>query len=163
MVIFIFHTFSINYGFSDEAYGGYFRFDKVEENETLNKVCKMLKGINFNGLFSVEFLVDENGEWYFTEVNFRHDGHDYLITDAGINLPYLFCCAMTGKKLDLKPAIKKKSFTGMNELVDMEQFLSTRKISKLKWMKQFMLADTHILWSWRDMKPAIYYIKKHFR
>lgn len=148
--------------FSDEAYGGYFRFDKAEGNETLNKVYDLLRDIRFNGLFSVEFLVDQNGKWFFTEVNFRHDGHDYLITNAGINLPWLYCCAMTGQKVNLKPSVKKNTFTGMNELVDIEQFIYTRKINKWKWIKQCLLADTHILWNWRDMKPAVHYFKKHF-
>lgn len=119
----------------------------------------MLKDINFQGLFSVEFLVNRNGDWFFTEVNFRHDGHDYLITNAGINLPWLYCCAVTGEKEDLMPVVKKDSFTGMNEAVDLSQFVKTKKISPIKWFWQFLLADTHILWNWRDMKPVVHWIK----
>ena len=142
--------------FSDNAYGGYHRFDKTDENEVTANIRKILKEINFQGLFSVEFLVDKSGEWYFTEINFRHDGHDYLITGAGINLPWLYCCAVTGENVDLKPSVKKVSFTGMNEIVDINQFVRTKKLSLIKWFWQFLTVDTHIMWNWRDLGPVKY-------
>lgn len=146
--------------FSDHAYGGYHRFDKVEENQITTGIRTMLKDINFQGLFSVEFLVDRSGEWYFTEVNFRHDGHDYLITNAGINLPWLYCCAVTGEDVDLQPDVVRRSFTGMNEIIDFGQFVCTKQISMIKWFWQFITADTHIMWNWRDMGPIWYMLKK---
>ena len=145
--------------FSDHAYGGYHRFDKVEDSDFMGRIKQMLLDINFQGLFSVEFLVDKNGEWYFTEVNFRHDGHTYLITDAGINLPYLYCCAVTGEGNDLQPKMNKKSFTGMNELVDYRQFVSTGIISKPRWIWQLLRADTHIIWNIRDNGPLKYILR----
>lgn len=146
--------------FSDHAYGGYHRFDRIVEDDFTQRIRKMLTDINFQGLFSVEFLVDRNGEWYFTEVNFRHDGHDYLITNAGINLPWLYCCSVAGVHENLTPNVKKNSFTGMNELVDFSQFVKTKKISPVKWFWQFLTADTHNLWNWRDLGPVIYMLKK---
>ena len=131
--------------FSDHAYGGYHRFDKVEDGEFMDTIKQMLLDIHFQGLFSVEFLVDKSGNWYFTEVNFRHDGHTYLITDAGINLPYLYCCAVTGENVELQPKVKRKTFTGINELVDYRQFVATGKISKPLWVWQLVFADTHII------------------
>ena len=142
--------------FSDHAYGGYHRFDKIQDNDMTRRICQMLKEIKFQGLFSVEFLVDKSGKWFFTEVNFRHDGHDYLITDAGINLPWLYCCAITGANEVLMPEVKKHTFTGMNELVDYRQFVATGKISIVKWLWQFMRADTHIFWNRRDNGPLKY-------
>lgn len=146
--------------FSDHAYGGYHRFNKAEDNDLTRSIRKMLEEINFQGLFSVEFLVDRDGGWYFTEVNFRHDGHDYLITNAGINLPWLYCCAVTGKDEDVIPDVKRASFTGMNEVVDLSQFVKTKKLSLFKWLWQFIMADTHIMWNWRDMGPVFYMLKK---
>ena len=142
--------------FSDHAYGGYHRFDKVEEGEFIERIKNMIRCTRFQGLFSVEFLVDKNNDWYFTEVNFRHDGHDYLITNAGINLPWLYCCAVTGEDVELQPKVLKESFTGMNEIVDINQFVRTKKISPVKWFWQFINADTHIMWNWRDMGPVMF-------
>ncbi len=147
--------------FSDHAYGGYHRFDKIEESDLVQRVRTMLKSIRFQGLFSVEFLVDRSGDWYFTEVNFRHDGHDYLITSAGINLPWLYCCAVTGQKENLQPQVRRNTFTGMNEMVDLSQFVHTKKISRLKWFWQFLTADTHIMWNWRDMGPVWHMFKRN--
>lgn len=140
--------------FSDHAYGGYHRFDKLEDGEFIGRIKNMIREIRFQGLFSVEFLVDKNNNWYFTEINFRHDGHDYLITSVGVNLPWLYCCAVTGEDVELQPKPKKNSFTGMNEIVDISQFVVTKKISPIKWFWQFITADTHILWNWHDMGPV---------
>ncbi len=82
----------------------------VEGGVLKGKIKQMLYDIHFKGLFSVDYLVDKSGEWYFTEVNFHHDGHTYLITDAGINLPFLNCCAVTGENTNLHPVVKKRSF-----------------------------------------------------
>ena len=146
--------------FSDHAYGGYHRFDKVVENDLFDRIKKMILSIRFQGLFSVEFLVDKNGDWYFTEVNFRHDGHTYLVTASGTNLPYMYCCAVTGEKQKFHPKAIRDTFTGMNERVDIGQFVSTRKISPIKWFWQFLTADTHIMWNWQDLGPVKYLIRK---
>lgn len=147
--------------FSDHAYGGYHRFDKITDMNFLSKIKELLNGLHFNGLFSVEFLVDKSGEWYFTEVNFRHDGHAYLLTAAGYNLPYLYCCSVTGKEPET-PLIRD-SFTGMNEPVDFEQFVKTRKISLWKWFWQFLTVDTRILWNRQDNGPIWFMVKKIFK
>lgn len=144
--------------FSEHAYGGYVSVVKAESDELMVKIKQMLKDIDFQGLFSVEFLVDRGGVWYFTEVNFRHDGHDYL-ANAGINLPWLYCCAVTGSNEELTPQVKESSFIGMNETVDFAQFVKTRKIPFLKWFWQFITADTHILWNWRDLGPVKFMLK----
>ena len=144
--------------FSDHAYGGYHKFDQIIDDDLVLRVKELLKGLKFQGLFSVEFLVDKDDEWYFTEVNFRHDGHAYLLTAAGCNIPYLYCCAVTGKGCGM-PSIRK-SFTGMNEPVDFEQFVKTRKIPLMKWVWQFMTVDTRILWNWKDNGPIWYMVKK---
>lgn len=146
--------------FSDHAYGGYHRFDKVTENDLFDRIKKMILSIRFQGLFSVEFLVDKNGDWYFTEVNFRHDGHTYLVTASGVNLPYMYCCAVTGEKQEFHPSAIRDTFTGMNEMVDIGQFVSTRKISPTKWFWQFLTADTHIFWNWQDLGPVKYLIRR---
>ena len=147
--------------FSDHAYGGYHRFDKVLDDDFLLRVKSLIKSLHFQGLFSVEFLVDKDDEWYFTEINFRHDGHAYLLTAAGCNLPYLYCCSVTGKGCEM-PVIRD-SFTGMNEPVDFEQFVKTRKLSLWKWLWQFCNVDTRILWNNNDNGPIWYMIKSKLR
>lgn len=149
--------------FSDNAYGGYHRFDVATGNELEMKIKEMLLDIGFQGLFSVEFIVDKSGRWYFTEINFRHDGHDYLTTNVGINLPWLYCNAVAGEKISLMPQVKIKSFIGMNEIVDYKQFVKTKKISLIKWLWQFFTADAHIMWNRKDYGPLIYIMIQFFK
>lgn len=147
--------------FSDHAYGGYHRFDKIKETDTKKQVEQLILSTGFQGLFSVEFLVDKSGQWWFTEVNFRHDGHTYLITPGGFNIPYCYCCAVTGKGHAIPNKIKNK-IVGINEMVDLGQFVATGKMSKFKWFWQFVTADSRILWNWKDNGPVLHLIKSRF-
>ncbi len=148
--------------FSDHAYGGYHKFDKVVDSPLYQQVRALLKEIDFQGLFSVEFLVDKAGDWYFTEVNFRHDGHTYLLTPRGVNIPWLYCEAVATGEFHCDLSKAKDPIIGMNEYVDISQFVKTGKISKFKWLRQFVTADSHTLWNWRDPAPALHYIKNVF-
>ena len=43
----------------------------------------------------MEFLRGKDGKDYFMEINFRNDGNSISVTEAGVNLPYIWyahCC-----------------------------------------------------------------------
>lgn len=146
--------------FSDRAYGGYHKFEKNVKNVLLDNVINLLQEIRFEGLFSVEFLIDKSGNWYFTEVNFRHDGHTYLITPGGANIPYLYCRMMVDGVFDLDESTIKPTIIGMNEIVDLGQFVKTKKVSVAKWLWQWITADSHIMWNWKDNGPLWFMVKQ---
>lgn len=64
-------------------------------NEKLQKALEgMFAEIGFEGIFSIEFLVDQNDDLYFLEINFRNSTWSYASTKAGMNLVTGWCSAM---------------------------------------------------------------------
>lgn len=144
----------------DGALTGYHVFIPAVNNELYERVNAMMKATGYNGLFTVEFLVDKNDIYYFMEVNFRHDGDTYLLT-PGINIPMEYCNRVLGTSSVQKGPLKKK-IVGMRELVDYVQSVKTGKMSKIKWIWDFITADSHILWNFQDNRPFWNMVFKHF-
>jgi D-aspartate ligase len=74
---------------------GFLKYEHLDGTEPIEQCEKFLKGIQFSGLFSMEFLRGKDGKDYFMEINFRNDGNSISVTEAGVNLPYIWyahCC-----------------------------------------------------------------------
>lgn len=139
--------------YTEKAFGGYVKLEKVPEGSFKEQIRNLVRSTKYNGLFSVEFILGKDDVPYFTEINFRHDGYSYFTTTGGANLPYLYCRAVADSVWEADEQTLKPCVIGMNEQTDWAQFVSTGKISKAKWVKQFLKADSHLLWNRRDMGP----------
>lgn len=71
--------------------------------ETVENTKSFIRKIGYSGLFSVEFLRDKNGKDFFMEINFRNDGNCISVSNAGVNLPYIWYLAGLGN--DYTPEI----------------------------------------------------------
>ena len=56
--------------FTPKGYGNYILFEKFKEEGLYNKIQSLFKLTKFSGIFSIEFLRDENDHFYFLEINF---------------------------------------------------------------------------------------------
>ena len=81
---------------SNTGFLHYTRLDSTYD-EVLNKTYDFIKTTKYSGLFSVEFLRDQQGKDYFMEMNFRNDGNAIAVTNAGVNLPFIWVLACMGK------------------------------------------------------------------
>lgn len=67
-----------------DAYGTYLHFEKNEADpKIIESLKKMIEEIGFEGVFEIEFLIDENDVMYFLEINFRHTLWTHAFTDMG--------------------------------------------------------------------------------
>lgn len=152
--------------FPDGAYGYYGLFKNTEYEKIREKCISMMEEIGYDGLFDVEFLLGEDGNLYFMEINFRPDGAIYKVT-PGVNLPAEWCRLVDMPKEELPDhlPIKKSSFSGMTEIHDFMRNVLTGKVDPLKWLWEFCTADRHMLINLKDPKPffvwAYYHIKKN--
>lgn len=74
---------------------GYLKYEQLDGSEPLAFCRKFLKRTGYSGLFSMEFIRDKEGNDYFMEINFRNDGNSICVTEAGVNLPFVWyqsCC-----------------------------------------------------------------------
>lgn len=124
-------------------------------NEKLQKALEgMFAEIGFEGIFSIEFLVDQNDELYFLEINFRNSTWSYAATKAGMNLITGWCSAMLeGDKH--KPIYRDVpvDFTAMVEISDFKTRVIGRKCGLGRWIKDVKECDCTFYYQKGDKKP----------
>lgn len=127
---------------------------KQMDNEYIRKALEgMFAEIGFEGVYEVEFLIDQDGTYYFGEINFRNSTWSYAATKAGMPLPVLW--AETQENGYLREDAKKEfeDFTAMVEPIDYAKRVKTGKIDQAEWLKDFKEAKCGYYYSAEDMEP----------
>ena len=116
-------------------YGNYMTLEPFKNETVLRQVEAILEKSGFNGIFSVEYLIDKNDDLWFLEVNYRNSTWSYAFTVGGVNMPLQWAKGMLMSEIDRKSfEARKKPFTAMVEPIDFG-FVVKRKISFSKWYK----------------------------
>lgn len=123
--------------------------DKVMEEKLKN----MFKEIGYEGIFEVEFLIDQDGTYYFLEINFRASAWNYTGSVAGMPLSYLWVKSMLKGYIDDNDRKEFEDFTSMSEVVDYGKRVDTGKISLAEWLKDFKEAKCTYYYNKDDMGP----------
>ena len=122
--------------------------------ELEKKLSEMFEEIHFEGIFSIEFLIGQDDEYYFLEINFRNSTWSWASTKAGMNLPILWSKSMIDGKM-LEDSYKEfKPFNAMAEFNDYKDRVKTKQISKLKWIKQLFGCRCLYFWDVKDPSPV---------
>ena len=95
-------------------YGNYMELTPFNNKVVYEQVRRMLAKARFNGIFSVEYLIDKNDELYFLEVNFRNSTWSYAFTYGGVNMPYEWAKATLEGTICINESdVRKTPFTAM--------------------------------------------------
>lgn len=115
----------------------------------------MLSEIGYEGIFEAEFMVDENGELWFLEINFRNSTWSYASTSLGMNLPLLFARGMLdGKFPDDSEKKIPENYIALAELMDfLQRVMKYKMISPLEWVKCVRRANCLFFYSKNDKRP----------
>lgn len=122
------------------------------------KACRdFIKAIGYQGLFSMEYLRDKQGDDYFMEINMRNDGNGICVTGAGVNLPYIWYQYCAGEDY------KKEWSKGVNDIFVMPEFddfllVLKRKVPMNTWWKDYKRTTTFMEYSKDDPKP--YFVRR---
>jgi D-aspartate ligase len=136
-------------------YGNYMELTPFTKGKVYNQVCEILNKSSFNGIFSVEFLIDSKDELYFLEVNFRNSTWSYAFTYGGVNMPYEWAKATLKGAISINEnMVRKEPFTAMVEVRDFKDFVLTGNVSFLKWIRDLIKTDCLYYWNKRDIKPV---------
>lgn len=125
------------------------------DNEIIYAALKnMLREIKFEGIYEVEFLVDQDDELYFSEINFRNSTWSYASTVAGMNLPYLWAGGMLQGNIH-NDAYKKiaEPFCGMVEPIDYGKRVETGETTVAEWLADFKGAKCLYYYNVQDIEP----------
>lgn len=147
---------------SEGKYGTYKRNEHFKLGEDMfGKIQAILKEIHYSGVFEVEFLRDKKGKLYFLEINFRHTQYNHAFTIMGINFcqVWMELCAGNISILENLSLIKDPSFV-MNESRDIQEYLLTGKIGLIKWIRDFIKADSYYSFDKKDIAYTFSYFKR---
>ncbi len=118
-------------------------FDKYEASlqPLVDKAIDFVRRTKYSGPFSIEFLREKvTGEDYFTEMNFRNDGNAYVVTAAGMNIPYIYYLSQVGG--DYKHEVCNSSV------------IRTYIVPEFYYFTRFMAGEVRFREWWKNMKKA---------
>lgn len=123
-------------------------------NDSIRQALKAIfKEIGFEGVFEVEFLIDQDGTYYFGEINFRNSTWSYASTKAGMPLPVLWAETQNQGFMSTENAIEFDEFTAIVEPIDYAKRVKTGKIDLAEWLKDFKEAKCCYYYNAEDIEP----------
>lgn len=151
----MFHAIASKYNYLIPGYySPYMTLSELEDEEMKKSLEGMMKEIGFEGIYSIEFLIDQEDNYYFSEINFRNSTWSYAATKAGMPLPVLWAEAMLSGRIDnSKYKSIQEGFTAMVEPVDYAKRVETGKISLADWLIDFKEANCGFYYSAEDPEP----------
>lgn len=127
-----------------------FAFDNPEIESSLQR---MLEEIEFEGVFSIEFLVDQDDKLWFLEVNFRNSTWSYASTVANMPLPYIWAESMQNRSIAKTAKKAFVPFEAMVEPIDFGKRVDTGRVSFAEWLCDFKRAKCTYYYNENDPKP----------
>lgn len=124
-------------------------------------VKKFIRKIGYSGLFSIEFIRDENNTDYFLEINMRNDGNAYCVKSAGVNLPFIWCYYLTYNRLPNVPTSFTKPIRFIPDFNDLKVALEQKCVRE--WMTDFIKADSHSIFNSKDIRPFFVEIENQIK
>jgi len=151
----MFHAIASKYNYLIPGYYSPYMTVMPLEDETIRKgVEGMMAEIGFEGIYSIEFLIDKDDNYWFLEINFRNSTWSYASTRAGMPLPVLWAKSMLTGKVDEKDYRDiPEGFTAMVEPIDYAKRVNTGKIDKAQWLVDFKEAGCCFYYSKDDIGP----------
>lgn len=144
----------------------YYSMEMIVDNfkdESLKKMFDdIFEKIQYEGIFSAEFMIDKKGKLWFLEINFRNSTWSYASTSLGMNLPCIWAYGMLNSCLpnhiyrDIP-----KNYIALAEVTDFEKRVREYKLITLKeWFSSVKKADCLFFYNKYDKKPAFVIWKK---
>ena len=152
-----------NYILKDQ-YSPYMTVKNFDRLEILPNLKGMIKEVGYEGIFEIEFLMDDNEELYFLEINFRNSTWSYASTCVGMPLPVLWSKYIISGNID-KSCYKTvpPKFIAMVEPQDFKVRVNGRQTNILFWFIDFCRADCKYFLGKNDIKPFAYLIKRKIK
>lgn len=138
----------------EDSYSPYMTVRNLHNDKVEESLKAMIKDMGFEGVFEVEFLVDQDDQLYFLEINFRNSTWSYASTVAEMPLPVIWSKGMLNPEV-VESAYReiKEPFTAMVEFDDYVKRVKRRKVSMMTWMTDFRKSKCKYYYGRHDSKP----------
>ena len=128
--------------------------------DLIGKFAEFIRQMGFVGVFDIDFL-ENNGVFYFDEMNLRTGGSGMAILKAGVNLPAMFVKSMCGDStVDMTQTVTHAA-TFVNEKMALDDF-AEGCMSFREYRKLLAAADIHFIKDETDDAPYKVF-EKQFR
>ena len=150
------------YRLQPKSYGTYEWLASYQHGEDfLQKLKALFSEVHYEGIFEVEFLLDQNDKLYFTEINFRETAFNHVHTLMGLNLTWMYAQSVAQGRLIIEEAkLIKEPFVFINEFADFRLYVTTGKISLKRWIGEIRNCDAYIFYDKFDRKPFHHELRK---
>ena len=126
--------------------------------DLIDKFSEFIRQMGFVGIFDIDFL-ENNGVFYFDEMNLRTGGSGMAILKAGVNLPAMFVKAMCGDSTDGMAQAVTHTATFVNEKMALDDF-SEGCMSFCEYKRLLATADILFIKDESDAAPYQEYEKQ---
>lgn len=135
-------------------YSPYMTVYPFDDEKMKTALTGMLSEIGFEGIFSIEFLIDGDGTYYFTEINFRNSTWAYIAAKLGMPLPILWAEAMLSGDINKGwYKIIPDHYTAMVEPIDYAKRIWGGDITLADWLIDFKMTDCPFYLDFNDPEP----------
>ena len=142
------------YDTTETSFGDSIYFFEPRDEELCERIKKLMKETQFNGIFSIDLLIGKDEKIYFLEVNFRNSAWSYPSTCAGVNLPVLWAQSVLNNKLDVDCVkIKKMPFSAIVDSTELSRALHEGLSKTITVLKKIWKCDSCIIWNQKDQGP----------
>ena len=151
----IFMPMAVRYNYLLPGYYSPFMTAYAFEDTLLQRqIEELMADIGFEGLFDVEFLIDQDGTYYFSEINFRNSIWNYIGTFLGMPYPILWAKGMLSGKIEenWKKTIPIP-YTAMAEPIDYGIRVKKNKMDLADWLSEFKKTDVLFYYDSEDLEP----------
>ena len=136
------------YDITETSFGNYIYFFKPTDEIMCEKVRKLMAKTQYNGIFSIDFLIGKDGKIYFLEINFRNSAWSYPSTCAGVNLPVIWAKSVLSNNLDVENVrIKKLPYSAIADLDELSHALHQGLFKTLKVLKRIWRSNCCVIWN----------------
>jgi len=137
-------------------YSPYHDVTMLKDETIRTRLLSLFEEIGFEGIFEVEFLIDQDDTYYFLEANFRASAWNYSSAVAGMPLAYLWVKSMEDGYIDKEAEKTFEPFTDMSEVIDYGKRVEGGLCSLAEWIKDFKEAKGTYYYNKDDMAPFEY-------
>lgn len=158
----VFTSIEITYNYLIKGYYSPYMTVKNFHNPDIKKALEdLMREVGFEGMYETEFLVDQDGQIYFSEINFRNSPWSYASTCVGMNLPVLWVETMLSGEAPVN-AVRDipDGFMAMVEPIDYAKRVRTGQITDGEWLKDFKEAKCGYYYNTEDPEPFYECVKK---
>ncbi|MXP76217.1 biotin carboxylase [Lachnospiraceae bacterium WCA-9-b2] len=137
-------------------YSSYHDVTMLKDFRMRTMLNELFSEIGFEGIFEVEFLIDQDDTYYFLEVNFRASAWNYSSAVAGMPLAYLWVKSMEDGFIAEDAEKEFEDFTDMSEVIDYGKRVEGKMVSLAEWLRDFKEAKGTYYYNKNDMAPFEY-------